>query len=352
MKSSVVLAVIAAIGVPAWAIDAPASIDNALIEVRADVSPEAAFGMVGRGKTAEWLGWSVPAMPDAGSACCFSDNFKRTGCSLSGREKSWGTTKDLARGDSTEMFVLVERKDGVASRVRVMSPSCPVDGAGRRLVWLGPVDAKSSVDALSGLLDRKRNDDDVEEPALAAIAYHADARADAVIERRALDRSLPEDARKQAIFWAGNARGSAGYRLLERVLDAEPDGDLREHAVFALTQSSAPGAPDRIKRVAIEDRDSHVRAQALFWLAQTNVEGAGAWIVARLDSEKDDHVREQAVFALSQLTDGTDWLLKVLRSKRDSETIRRALFWLGQSNDPRAFEELSRILEGDRRPAN
>ena len=35
-------------------------------------------------------------------------------------------------------------------------------------------------------------------------------------------------------------------------------------------------------------------------------------------------MREQAVFALSQLRDGTDWLLNVLRSKRDPEMVRRA----------------------------
>ena len=56
-------------------------------------------------------------------------------------------------------------------------------------------------------------------------------------------------------------------------------------------------------------------------------------------------MREQAVFALSQLDDGTDWLLKVLRSNRDPETVRQALFWLGQSDDPRALEELTRILD-------
>jgi len=51
------------------------------------------------------------------------------------------------------------------------------------------------------------------------------------------------------------------------------------------------------------------------------------------------------VFALSQLPDGTDWLLQVLHSKRDPETVRRALFWLGQSRDPRAFAELEKILD-------
>jgi HEAT repeat protein len=102
---------------------------------------------------------------------------------------------------------------------------------------------------------------------------------------------------------------------------------------------------DRIKQAAVEDRDPDVRAHALFSLSQTRSKGAGEWIVSRLDAEKDDHVREQAVFALSQLPDGTDWLLHVLRSKRDTETVRHALFWLGQSKDPRAFDELEKILD-------
>jgi HEAT repeat protein len=345
MKTTMALVATFTLCLLARAVDVPASIENACVEVRSGTSPSSALDAVGRGKTAEWVGWSFQAVPDAGDACCFTNNFKRRGCSLSDRDTSWGTSDSWAKSGKTDAYVLVELKAGVALRVRVVSSSCPVDGANRRLVWLGPVDAGTSIAALSRLLDAKLKEDDVEEAALAAIAYHAEARADAVIEKRAFDRSLSEEARKQAIFWAGNARGEAGYRLVERVLATDPDGDIREHAVFALTQSSVPGAADRIKKVAVEDRDNNVRAQALFWLAQTNAKGAGEWIVGRLDAEQDDHVREQAVFALSQLEDGTDWLLKVLRSKRDTETIRRALFWLGQSNDPRALQEIEKILE-------
>jgi hypothetical protein len=345
MKRTVALFAAILVCPAAWSADAPASISKARIEIKTGTTPAAAADGVGRGTTAEWLGWSVEALPDARSACCFSDNFKRRGCSLASRDSSWGTSENLARGDAAEMYVLVERKGGSPTRVRVISASCPVEGNDRRLVWLGPVDSKSSLDALRRMLDVKTNGSDVDEPALAAIAYHQDAAADALIEKRAFDRSLSTEARQQAIFWAGNTRGEAGYRLIERVLTSEPSGELREHAVFALTQCSVPEAPARIKRVALEDRDSDVRAQALFWLAQTNVEGAGEWIVGRLDTEQDDHVREQAVFALSQLKDGTDWLIKLLHSKRDTETIRRALFWLGQSEDPRALAELTKILE-------
>jgi hypothetical protein len=330
---------------PAWSVEAPDSIDNARVELGASASPSKALETVGRGKTAEWVGWSVQATAEARDICCFTNHFKRRGCSLADRDNSWGTSDQFKGGGSTELYVLVEVKAGSPSRVRVVSGSCPVDGADRRLVWLGSVDSGASLAALSRLLDGNTKEDAVFEPALAAIAYHADARADTLIEKRALDPSLSEDARKQAIFWAGHARGAAGYRLIERVLSSDPSRDIREHAVFALTQSSVPGAPERIKQVAVEDRAADVRAQALFWLAQTNAEGAGAWIVGRLDAEQDDHVREQAIFALSQLKDGTDWLLKIIRSQREPETIRRALFWLGQSDDPRALQEIEEILD-------
>ena len=343
MRSLLAFVIVATLPLPAQAFDAPASIENARIESGAGLSPLKAMDAVGRGKTAEWVGWSVEAVPQAHDSCCFTNNFKRRGCSLSDRDNSWGTSSNFKKSGATDIYVLVEMKDARPYKVRVLSSSCPVDGADRRMVWLDTVDAGASLAALSKLLES--DVEDVYGSALAAVAFHADSRADAVIEKRIFDRSVQEEARKQAIFWAGNARGSAGYRLLERVLASEPIGEIRQHAVFALTQSSAPGAVDRIKRVALEDKDGEVRAQSLFWLAQTNAPGAGEWIVERLDTERDEHVREQAVFALTQLKDGTDWLLKVLRSRRDPETVRRALFWLGQSDDPRALAEIEKILD-------
>lgn len=322
----------------------PASIANARLEPREGVAPAAVLDQAAREKTASWVGWSVLAIPDAGDACCFTDRFKRRGCSLADREVSWGTSGRPEPKSSTEMYVLVETRDGLPRRVRVVSPECPVDGADRRVIWLGAVDGAASLAALSRLLDSGERDS-VQEPALAAVAFHADARADAMIEKRVLDRSLPMEARQQAVFWAGQARGEAGARLIDRVLSSEASGDLRQHAVFALSQSSVPDAPERIKRVAVEDRDAEVRGHAYFSLSQTHAEDAGAWILGRLDAERNDHVREQAVFALSRLEDGTGWLLKLLRSNRDPETTRRALFWLGQSDDPRALAEIEKILD-------
>ncbi|HEX4826205.1 MAG TPA: HEAT repeat domain-containing protein [Candidatus Polarisedimenticolaceae bacterium] len=324
-------------------VEAPPSITNAKVEIRAGESPPAALARAKSGASGTWIGWSVAAIAEARDVCCFSDDFKQRGCSLASRDNGWGTSDRSPAAPAGEMLVLVETKDGAPKRVKIVSTTCQVDGAGRTLVWLGPVDAAASLAALESLLGERL--ENASEPALAAIAYHRDARADAILEKRVLDPSLPLEEREHAVFWAGEARGEAGFKLIDRVLSQEPDPGLRQHAVFALSQSAVPEAPERIKRVAIDDRDAEVRGHAYFSLSQTQAKGAGAWIVGRLDAEKNDHVRDQAIFALSQLHDGTDWLLAVLRAKKDPASVRHALFWLGQSDDPRALEEIEKILE-------
>jgi hypothetical protein len=316
---------------------------EARIEERSGTTPAAALAEAARDKGETWVGWSVLAVPQAAETCCFDQRFKRSGCSLGDGKDSWGTTSQDVRLGPDELYVLVRTTGGAPSRVRMVSPTCLVHGANRRLIWLGAVDAGASIATLEKLLDGRA--EEVSDSAMAALAFHADSRADAPIERRALDRSASKEKRQQAMFWAANARGPSGYRLVERILSSDPSGEIREHAVFALTQSEVPEAPERIKRVSVEDRNAEVRGQALFWLAQTQAEGAGKWIVSRLDADEDEDVREQAVFALSQLEDGTDWLLDIVRSKRDHDIKRRALFWLGQSNDPRALTEIEKILE-------
>ena len=58
-------------------------------------------------------------------------------------------------------------------------------------------------------------------------------------------------------------------------------------------------------------------------------------------------VRKQAVFALSQrpAEEGVPALIRIARSNPHAELRKTALFWLGQSEDPRAltlFEEILR----------
>jgi HEAT repeat protein len=60
----------------------------------------------------------------------------------------------------------------------------------------------------------------------------------------------------------------------------------------------------------------------------------------------DRDVREQAVFALSQRPreEGIPALINIVRTNRDPEIRKKALFWLGQSNDPRALDLIEELL--------
>ena len=63
---------------PALAADAPSSIRNAKVEV-ASGAPAAVFSRIGRGDTGEWLGWSVPGIPSAETACCTRSKASASG---------------------------------------------------------------------------------------------------------------------------------------------------------------------------------------------------------------------------------------------------------------------------------
>jgi HEAT repeat protein len=89
------------------------------------------------------------------------------------------------------------------------------------------------------------------------------------------------------------------------------------------------------------------RRHAIFWLGQA----AGEAATRGLDSIAHDdtgnlELRKQAVFALSQRPseEGVPALIRIARSNPNGEVRKSALFWLGQSEDPRALELFEELL--------
>jgi HEAT repeat protein len=98
-------------------------------------------------------------------------------------------------------------------------------------------------------------------------------------------------------------------------------------------------------------RDHQTRQDAAFWLSRfaTGAQAGRPNDPFQREDEEDDSdgVKTHAVFVLSQLPDhsGVPTLLDIARSNRDLHIRSSALFWLGQSGDPRAlalFESLLR----------
>lgn len=140
------------------------------------------------------------------------------------------------------------------------------------------------------------------------------------------------------------ARDAAAYLLS---LASRDDTRAAEKAIFpAMLADSATVWPDLLKLARRNDVSRKVRRSAVFWLGQAAGDAATRGLTDLVDDRTaDQEVRETAVFALSQRPkdEGVPALIRIARDNRDPELRRKAIFWLGQSDDPRAlslFEEL------------
>jgi len=89
-----------------------------------------------------------------------------------------------------------------------------------------------------------------------------------------------------------------------------------------------------------------VRGQALFWLAEKAGKKAESTITGAIQNDPDTEVKKKAVFALSQMPhdEGVPKLIEVATTNRNPEVRKQAMFWLGQSNDPRALAFFEKVL--------
>jgi hypothetical protein len=126
------------------------------------------------------------------------------------------------------------------------------------------------------------------------------------------------------------------------------DDDGGELMTAATLADSAVVWP-RLLRLARDTRvREETRRQAVFWLGQAAGDEAAKGLDSiAADGAGDIEIRKQAVFALSQrpADEGVPVLIRIARTNRHPELRKTALFWLGQSEDPRAltlFEEILR----------
>ena len=122
-------------------------------------------------------------------------------------------------------------------------------------------------------------------------------------------------------------------------------GKSGNEAVAAAAMADAGNlAPELTRLVQNGDAPMDTRKDALFWLGQSDIETAE---LARLyDRSQPFALREQWTFVLSQQHDDValDKLIEIARGDSDVEIRKRAMFWLGQSRDPKAIQFLHDLI--------
>jgi hypothetical protein len=303
-----------------------------------------------------WVAWKVPTVSGRSQGCCwYTNNDDRWyGCGIEpttatdAAARPQQPTGPVPLEAGTTLLVMARVVGGKVERVRTFSDDCPIDAGGRSIRVLDNVTPDASVKWLSDYITSTLTAEPKSSSynnALSAIANTAGPAADAALDRFA-DASQAVNVRRQAAFWIGQARGSAGFAKLKTMLARESAADVRRTIIQAMSQSRQPEAVPTLLGIAKNDPDPANRGEALTWLARNAGMTVARDITAAVANDPDTKVQERAVQALSQMpkNEGVPLLIDIAKTHKNAKVRERAMFWLGQSKDPRATKFFEEIL--------
>jgi hypothetical protein len=166
----------------------------------------------------------------------------------------------------------------------------------------------------------------------------------------------PEPTDKSGIVDLGTATPAEGAAYLLNLAAGSDEGRASREAIFpALLGEGVVAWPKLLQIARAENPDTRRKhSEATFWLgryAAAKLNGS----VSPFDGDDreetaEEDVKGHAVFALSQLRghEGVEPLIKVARTNKDPYVRSKALFWLGESRDPRALDVFEEILTSGR----
>jgi TolA-binding protein len=259
---------------------------------------------------------------------------RRDACSEALRSKAVFLVAQKAGADAENALLEVIRTD----------PSAEVRG--QAVFWLGQTGTERALDAIAQIL-RTTNDPEIQEKAVFALSQHRSPRAGQLLRDYAERDGAPGNVREKAIFWIGQHASAENATYLRGLFGRLRDEELKKKVLFSLSQMRGQGNDRWLLNVALDaSQGEEVRKQALFWAGQAGVPLGE--LVGLYDRMRDADLREHLIFVLSQRMRepaAMDKLIEIARRDPDRRMREKALFWLGQSRDPRALQVIRDVIE-------
>jgi TolA-binding protein len=274
---------------------------------------------------------------------------KRDACSADLREKAVFLLSQKRTSETEDVLLGVVRDD----------PSQEVKK--KAVFWLGQVNTDRAAQALVQMLESSTTSADLREQAIFALMQQRSERGRAAVRRIAEDNSAPSELREKAVFWLGQQRSPENAQYLRGLFDRLASSgtlsaeerllvdNIRQKILFSLSQMRGEGNDQWLMQVAADPRNSvETRKQAIFSAGQAGV--STAELSALYGKVTDREVKEQLIWVMSQKRDDGAFtrLMQIAKSDPDRELRKKAIFWLGQSNDPRVKDFLLEIINGPR----
>ncbi len=214
--------------------------------------------------------------------------------------------------------------------------------------WLSQVPGDKAEEFLLGII-RDSKDEEVQERALFSLSQRKSERAQQALRDFASRTDAAPQLRERAIFWIGQRRTEENAKFLRDAFAKSDNDDVRERILFSLAQMKGMGNDTFILDQSTNPKLSiDIRKRALFWASQQGMVST-AQLASIYDKNTENEMREQVVFALAQRGNkdpgAVDKLLEIAKTEKNADLRKKAIFWLGQSKDPRAAKLLQELIE-------
>jgi HEAT repeat protein len=262
--------------------------------------------------------------------------------------------KLLARRDTASaclrrkaVFLVAQQDEQGTEDILLESVRSDPDAEVRRqaVFWLSQVGTDRAVGALDSVL-RFSKDPEIQDKAVFALSQHESPRAQQALRTYAERAEVPEETREKAIFWLGQKGTAENATFLRALYGRLKSAELKKKVLFSLSQMGGEENGRWLLGVARDTAQGiEMRKQALFWAGQGGV--SIAELTQLYGKVTDREMREQLIFVYSQRDEpaALDKLIEIAKRDPNPDLRKRALFWLGQSEDSRAVQALQDIIE-------
>ncbi len=222
--------------------------------------------------------------------------------------------------------------------------SKPREAREQAIFWMSQIPDERIVGYLERIL-RESRDERIQDKAIFALSQHDSDRSKTLLRDFAEQEGGSDKLRGQAIFWLGQGKRGESHEYLRSLYSRVRSEALKDKVIFSISQQKSPESEKwLLDLVSNKSEPMEMRKKALFWAGQGSASSA---ILASLYSKMTEReMKDQMIFALSQKRDeaAIDKLMDIATNDADKASRRKAMFWLGQSKDPRVATMLLNII--------
>jgi HEAT repeat protein len=245
------------------------------------------------------------------------------------------------------VFLVAQQHEEGTEDVLLESVRTDPDPEVRRqaVFWLSQVGTERAVGALDSIL-RFSNDPEIQDKAVFALSQHNSPKAQQALRTYAERAEVPEAMKEKAIFWIGQHQSPENAAFLRALYGRLKSAELRKKVLFSLSQMGGEENGRWLLGIARDPLQGiEMRKQALFWAGQGGV--SMGELTKLYGNVADQQMREQLIFVYSQRDEpeALDKLIDIAKRDPNPDLRKKALFWLGQSEDARAGKALQDIIE-------